>query len=445
MSESEETELYCICRSNDVKRFMIGCDHCEDWFHGRCIQVTEKEAKYIKKFFCPECRKKNPALKVVYKSKYLEKYPEKAHSPPAASTASGPKPPRERPADEERRPKERQRPPSKAKPLAAVKPKKRRGRRNYYESSSEGEMEIDLTPKQCSEPNCNKTARYGSKYCSDKCGLGLATRRIYQTLPDRIREWNLTPCEAETKDRKRLESIRSKQNDVKNRMEQLNREFKMLEEVIAKGKTLSIEENEDDSDDDTIEATVHCVTCGASIQVNSAMRHMEKCYNKIESKTSFASKFKTQIEDHRMFCDFFNPKEQTYCKRLQVLCPEHNPDSKVADDEVCGYPLQKQLFGKPFAFCLKPKKTCHQHYCWEKLRRAELDMDRVKMWMKVDELLEQERQVKSAMASRAGVIGLMLHSTFNHELDGRWQAQRAAAHQRKVQATQMKHNQKPAK
>ena len=45
---------------------------------------------------------------------------------------------------------------------------------------------------------------------------------------------------------------------------------------------------------------------------------MERCYNKFESQTSFASRFKTQIDDDRMFCDYFNPKDQTFCKRLQV-------------------------------------------------------------------------------------------------------------------------------
>lgn len=146
---------------------------------------------------------------------------------------------------------------------------------------------------------------------------------------------------------------------MKERLEQLNIEFQMLEDLIAKGKTLTIEENDDDEDDESGEITIHCVTCGANIQANTAIRHMERCYNKVsrvgrvmlsnililqdviysfslqfESQTSFASKFKTQIEDHRMFCDFYNPKEQSYCKRLQVLCPEHNQDPKIADDEV---------------------------------------------------------------------------------------------------------------
>ena len=38
-----------------------------------------------------------------------------------------------------------------------------------------------------------------------------ATLRILQTLPDRIRQWNLTPCEADIRNRKELEKIRSKQ------------------------------------------------------------------------------------------------------------------------------------------------------------------------------------------------------------------------------------------
>ena len=57
-----------------------GCDHCEEWFHGDCISANQKEAdklqkeaKYIKKFFCSECREKNPHLAIVYKSKYAEK------------------------------------------------------------------------------------------------------------------------------------------------------------------------------------------------------------------------------------------------------------------------------------------------------------------------------------------------------------------------------------
>lgn len=41
-------EVYCICRTSESDRFMIGCDACEEWYHGDCINVTEREAKNMK-------------------------------------------------------------------------------------------------------------------------------------------------------------------------------------------------------------------------------------------------------------------------------------------------------------------------------------------------------------------------------------------------------------
>jgi len=245
-----------------------------------------------------------------------------------------------------------------------------------------------------------------------------------------------------------LEKIRAKQDAVKARLEQLNYEFRELEDLIARGKRESIDRDKEDEEDEaeSAEMTVHCVTCGSDIQTRTAIRHMERCYNKMESQTSFASKFKTQIDDERMFCDYFNPKDQTYCKRLQVLCPEHNREH-ITDDEVCGYPVQSQSVffdpNKPVEFCRLSKKRCQVHSFWEKLRRAEIDMERVRQWMKVDELIEQERVVKTSMSSRAGVLGLLLHSTFNHEVDNKLQAQRAAAAQKAAQLQRkMQHQQR---
>lgn len=38
----------------------------------------------------------------------------------------------------------------------------------------------------------------------------------------------------------------------------------------------------------------------------------------------------------------------------------------------------------------------------------------VLQWMKIDELFEQERNVRFAFANRMGVLGLMLHQTVDH-------------------------------
>ena len=495
-----------------------GCENCDEWYHGDCVNVTERDAKTIKRYYCKKCRKRDPKLSVVYKSKYKDERKSSHHhhhksshkekrrdkdsdrhrdkdkkksseAPPIkklksesanakrhSSVDSKGKNSPERDVfhdisaksineeEEEKSPLRRlsntdedtwEPPVSKHKEKGSSKKvskgsstttksaefvsmsKRKRSRRSSGSDSDGHDPKSVLNAltllkgsRQCYGPKCKKEARQESKYCSDQCGMNLASVRIMQTLPDRIREWNMAPCEAEKRNRRELEAIRAKQETVKATLEQLNRDFRTLEELIVEGKSQSIEERDSDDEDDSsaVEMTVHCVTCGSDVQTRTAIRHMERCYNKIESQTSFASRFKTQIEDERMFCDFYNPKEGTYCKRLQVLCPDHNPDEKrvIRDDEVCGAPLQNQLFSKPVEFCRSSKKACQAHYCWEKLRRAELDMERVKQWMKVDELLEQERQVRASMSNRAGVLGLLLHSSFNHEMEDRLRGKLAA-------------------
>jgi len=36
-------------------------------------------------------------------------------------------------------------------------------------------------------------------------------------------------------------------------------------------------------------------------------------------------------------------------------------------------------------------------------------------WMLLDELFEQERHIRAAMANRSGVLGLLLHQTIDHD------------------------------
>lgn len=111
-------------------------------------------------------------------------------------------------------------------------------------------------------------------------------------------------------------------------------------------------------------------------------------------------------------------------------------------DEVCGCPLVRDVFELTGEFCRLPKRQCNRHYCWEKLRRAEVDLERVRVvgsgagcgrvrrvfqssmsgllllfwqWYKLDELFEQERNVRTAMTNRAGLLALMLHQTIQHD------------------------------
>jgi COMPASS component SPP1 len=57
-SDSEEDDtLYCVCRGKDDHTWMIGCEACDDWFHGRCVNLKKEEHEaLLAKFICPNCQ-----------------------------------------------------------------------------------------------------------------------------------------------------------------------------------------------------------------------------------------------------------------------------------------------------------------------------------------------------------------------------------------------------
>ena len=50
--------VYCSCKQPDDGTLMIQCDECQEWFHGRCVGVTQTEALSIDKYFCPFCKQR---------------------------------------------------------------------------------------------------------------------------------------------------------------------------------------------------------------------------------------------------------------------------------------------------------------------------------------------------------------------------------------------------
>ncbi|XP_041858811.1 CXXC-type zinc finger protein 1a [Melanotaenia boesemani] len=310
-------------------------------------------------------------------------------------------------------------PKEEAKPRRHKVKQRHRERVRHSERAGEGgPKEVGGATRQCLGPSCIQPARNNSKYCSEDCGMKLAANRIYEILPQRIQQWQQSPCIAEEMGRRQLERIRKEQQAARLRLTLMEKRFHELEGIIANAKLQQVQEHEEvtEGDGDDTDLQIFCVSCSHPVNPKVALRHMERCYAKYESQTSFGSMYPTRIEGAtRLFCDVYNPQSKTYCKRLQVLCPEHSRDPKIPADEVCGCPLVKDVFEPTGEFCRISKRKCNKHYCWEKLRRAEVDLERVRVWYKLDELFEQERNLRTAMTNRAGLLALMLHQTIQHD------------------------------
>lgn len=45
-------------------RFYIGCDRCQNWYHGRCVGILQSEANHIDEYVCPQCQSTEDAMTV---------------------------------------------------------------------------------------------------------------------------------------------------------------------------------------------------------------------------------------------------------------------------------------------------------------------------------------------------------------------------------------------
>lgn len=117
-----------------------------EWFHGTCIDMTERESKNIDKYFCFICKKKDPSLQIVYKK------------PPAAKRAGGASG------------KQRQKGSGSAGGKFAESNSSAADKEEEEDYSS---LPVFLQPdpsKQCYGLDCTNPARKNSKFCSTTCG-----------------------------------------------------------------------------------------------------------------------------------------------------------------------------------------------------------------------------------------------------------------------------------
>jgi len=57
----EGKTVYCVCRKSHENGFMIACDVCDEWFHGKCVNISAAQGRRMEKYVCPKCSERRAA------------------------------------------------------------------------------------------------------------------------------------------------------------------------------------------------------------------------------------------------------------------------------------------------------------------------------------------------------------------------------------------------
>ena len=69
----DTNEQYCICRKGDDSvNYMIICEKCKEWFHGKCLAMPKSVADNISNYFCLCCSRKYDLPKESYHKIFFE-------------------------------------------------------------------------------------------------------------------------------------------------------------------------------------------------------------------------------------------------------------------------------------------------------------------------------------------------------------------------------------
>jgi len=264
---------------------------------------------------------------------------------------------------------------------------------------------------KCHWLQCEKPPRVGSKYCSEECGMALATLRLQTIFPSRLESWRDPPPRAISFDERQLVELSEKHREIALKLKAVEQRAQELKELVDKAKSMPIDPNAKGEEPEHCES-IYCVSCGAELIMRTALKHMERCYHKSEL-LFIGTPFPDNITG--VLCNKFDSKYKTFCKRLKVLCGEHHPDLRTG--VVCGFPLVTSVFNPTGKYCQLDKNDCYWHIGWEKLRRAEIDNEKLRLFLEFIEVTRKKELIQGSLERRGSVMDLLLHQTIDHALE----------------------------
>ena len=92
----------------------------------------------------------------------------------------------------------------------------------------------------------------------------------------------MTSCVAEQNNSRALETVRKQQHEVRRILQELDKRHVELDRMVERAKHATIDTSAEDDDNDDTEMSTYCITCGHEIHSRTAIKHMEKCFNKVK-------------------------------------------------------------------------------------------------------------------------------------------------------------------
>ncbi|KAL6737973.1 hypothetical protein Aduo_011575 [Ancylostoma duodenale] len=273
--------------------------------------------------------------------------------------------------------------------------------------------------RQCIEPDCVKPARDNSKYCSDECGLKLAKLRLLMMLPGKVDQYYKEQPQSELQALEELRAIDQKIGQIQVQTETMLGYVRTVQRyVMAMKSTTSVSYDEPGD----VDFMVNCTVCGMETNGRQLPKHVERCFVRSEKQTSFGTATPATFNPDNLFCEAYNKANNTYCKRVRVICAEHYKGELENELQICAYPKawaegKSLTFAEMFehgpdllkdqGFCCAPRKECAQHHRWVQALVGTIECERMNLLTRLDELLERRKIVSMGCATRGDVISLL--------------------------------------
>ncbi|KAL3982263.1 CpG binding protein zinc finger C terminal domain family protein [Acanthocheilonema viteae] len=280
------------------------------------------------------------------------------------------------------------------------------------------------TVKHCEGPQCTNSTRSQSKFCCEECGMNLARDRLRAILPDRVKSYwdNMSYCMEQSQHlldaaEDQIQFFTNKVRIFADFQDELQKWISTIDKIEPKNEAAV--NNSPDMD-----FVLHCAVCALEFPAKLIVKHTERCFVRNEKQSCYGTTNKSQVNPYNIFCEQFNKANNTFCKRLRVLCSEHY---KYTDDptKICGYPFAWsksefrpviKMFGNMQAliqegFCFSLRKNCLQHHNWIQNAMGLIDVELLNLLIKLDEWFEKKRILQVSETMRGDVLSLLCNKT----------------------------------